>query len=171
MNASRPWLTVKNLKLEKLKKIFISLISFFHSGILGYRDYLIRLSHLRFLVWNIKRKKSCITNQIYYIRDRPTSAWRKSTHNVIQKTASCARRIRERERKKRRKAIKHAKIKKKTRRFDSWKHKKSSISRHKKIVMYNVPKTISLTILLKEDYSRFTSRGRPTFCHTCARKW
>lgn len=35
--------------------------------------------------------------------------------------------------------------------------------------MYNVPKTISLTILLKEDYSRFASRGRPTFCHVCTK--
>ena len=68
MNASRPWLTVKNLKLEKLKKIFISLISFFHSGILGYRDYLIRFSHLRFLVRNIKRKKKKnLALQIKYI--------------------------------------------------------------------------------------------------------
>lgn len=144
-------------------------MEFWDIGIIWY-DSLI-FDFLYEILKERKRKILHYKSNILYSRPSDIGVTQRYAQRNSKNRELCKTDTRERKRKKRRKAIKHAKIKKKTRRFDSWKHKKSSISRHKKIVMYNVPKTISLTILLKEDYSRFTSRGRPTFCHTCARKW
>lgn len=73
------------------------IVEFWDIGIIWYDSLIF---DFLYEILKERKKKSCITNQIYCIRDRPTSAWRKGTHNVIQKTASCARRIREREREK-----------------------------------------------------------------------